>query len=213
MSDKKSIFVVSDLLWRDSFTSHHSPHYSWHILTKIPFHQGPPWSVYSLTRFSPFQLLCMAACFITNGLIAVRPRYVPFFPSRAKLHCEICQLTLAQPCLTTSQSIFIQANFTHALTLVPSFCLRYKRFETQTGETQQGAVVILRCWLTGTHPLQTEQDVIKDTRCINYRLSRCLVFLLQPLAVCIYSSIIVRNIVELYTLFKKYSNKSSMLYM
>lgn len=130
MRAKKSIFVVSDLLWRDSFTSQHSLHYSWHILTKIPFHRGPPWSVYSLTRFSPFQLLCMAARFITNALIAARPRYVPFFPSQAKLHCEICQLTLAQPCLTTSQSIFIQANFTDALTLVHSFCVRYKRFET-----------------------------------------------------------------------------------
>lgn len=121
MCYKKSLFVVSYLLGRNSFTSHHSLHYSRHILTKIPLNQGPPWSVYSLTRFSPFQLLCIAARFITNMLIAARPRYVPFSPSQAKLHCEIRQLTFAQPCFTTSQSIFIQASFTGALTLVHSF--------------------------------------------------------------------------------------------
>lgn len=42
----ESIFVVSDLLWHDSFTS---PFWNyswlWHMLTKIPFHQAPPWLV------------------------------------------------------------------------------------------------------------------------------------------------------------------------
>lgn len=79
--------------------------------------------------------------------------------------CEICQLTLTQPCLTTSRNIFIQASFT-GVRLVHFFCVSgMKRFEMQ-GFCRQVKPSRGQWWLSGVAwlALQAELDVIKATR-------------------------------------------------
>lgn len=100
----------------------------------------------------------------------------PFFPSQAKLRCETCRLALAQPCLTTSQNIFIQANFTGVLTMVHSFCVGHGRCVTQRFRRQvkPSRGQWWYKWLAPTHCRRNRMwSRTQDVVFINYRLSKC----------------------------------------
>lgn len=152
----ESIFVVSDLLWHDSFTSPFSE-LELFLVMKIPFHQTPPWLMSLLLVCFPFSMTLYHFWFrhrrAYRGMIKPNSR------------CEICRLTLAQRCLTTSQNIFVQASFI-GVCLVHFFCASgMKRFEMQ-GFCRQVKPSRGQWWFSGVAwlALQAELDVIKDTR-------------------------------------------------
>lgn len=165
----ESIFVVSDLLWHDSFTSPFSE-LELFLVMKIPFHQAPPWLVSLLLVCFPVSMTLYHFWFrhrrAYRGMALIKPN------SR----CEICRLTLAQRCLTTSQHIFVQASFTGVCLVHFSVRRAWRglkcrdsadRWSPAGGSGDSQVLPDWHCRLSWM--LSRTLDVVF----INYRLSRC----------------------------------------
>lgn len=166
----ESLFV-SDLLWHDSFPSPFSGLELFPVLAHV--NKNSPSSGTTLVGVFVISLLCPFSLTLYRLWFPHRRACCGMAPITPDSGCEICQLTLTQPCLTASQNIFIQASFTGVCLHFFCVCQAWRglprrdsadRWNPAGGSGVSQVLPVCCCWV-----LSRTWDVVF----INYSLSRC----------------------------------------